>query len=116
MLTSTVITLFLIGTAQSFTGSWVSNKKGFDVSLASTSEAGNVKKPLTAADILSRARKSVGVSTEEDADSSPATLLFDDHLLQDIQKASFRNIEIYSLEEYHQLKNSKYNRKNYSAF
>ncbi|MEO0038469.1 MAG: Demethylmenaquinone methyltransferase [Bacteroidota bacterium] len=32
-------------------------------------------------------------------------------LLQDIQKASFRNIEIYSLEEYHQLKNSKYNRK-----
>ena len=32
-------------------------------------------------------------------------------LLNDLQLASFRNIEIYSLEEYNQLKNIKYNRK-----
>jgi hypothetical protein len=31
--------------------------------------------------------------------------------LEDLQSASFRNIEIYSLEEYNQLKNIKYNRK-----
>ena len=32
-------------------------------------------------------------------------------LMKNIQMASFRNIEIYSLEEYNQLKNIKYNRK-----
>ncbi len=77
MIKSSAFALFMLGTADAFSGSRfsinpTSNMRRSDFSLGSVGplekiqdQIGIEKKPLTAADILSRARKSVGMSTEK---------------------------------------------------
>ena len=101
MLAFPLLTFLVIGFVNSFSGQWPftslrrTTVKGVGFSLGSFSsgvsgggdeQAGNKKKPLTAADILSRARKAAGVvSDEEDEINSSPVILFDEPLLGDIQ-------------------------------
>lgn len=103
MFASSVLTLLILGIAEAYTGVRFQTRRlhvmirvrsAFSLASSSPSadvgdQTGIVKKPLTAADILSRARKSVGMSADDEPENSPVVLLFENHVLQDIQKTLF---------------------------